>query len=162
MEASGQLLFLAINVIECVTKSKFDSVYGCRQSLNAGIMHAQKFWWLPPRAVCQTGRLRLARGRLRMAAWGSPSCAAKGVIRAGRSAGWVQTLFGRLLDLGLAVERSSSSTDDDGLYPRTSRKGTPQGSWGLASNEEAVDHRVQIAPPPVFSSASVRIATCMG
>jgi len=34
------LLFPAINVNDCVTKSKFDNVYGCRHSLPDGIMRA--------------------------------------------------------------------------------------------------------------------------
>merc|ERR1719355_237114 len=40
MAAAGQLLFPAINVNDCVTKSKFDNVYGCRHSLPDGIMRA--------------------------------------------------------------------------------------------------------------------------
>merc|ERR1712113_220098 len=36
----GELLFPAINVNDCVTKSKFDNVYGCRHSLPDGIMRA--------------------------------------------------------------------------------------------------------------------------
>merc|ERR1712070_56425 len=40
MAAKGTLLFPAINVNDCVTKSKFDNVYGCRHSLNDGIMRA--------------------------------------------------------------------------------------------------------------------------
>merc|ERR1711967_197972 len=36
----GKLLFPAINVNDCVTKSKFDNVYGCRHSLPDGIMRA--------------------------------------------------------------------------------------------------------------------------
>merc|ERR1711879_1097541 len=38
--AKGELLFPAINVNDCVTKSKFDNVYGCRHSLPDGIMCA--------------------------------------------------------------------------------------------------------------------------
>jgi len=33
MAAKGELPFPAINVNDCVTKSKFDNVYGCRHSL---------------------------------------------------------------------------------------------------------------------------------
>merc|ERR1712209_154102 len=40
MVTKGELLFPAINVNDCVTKSKFDNVYGCRHSLNDGIMRA--------------------------------------------------------------------------------------------------------------------------
>jgi len=40
MAARGELLFPAINVNDCVTKSKFDNVYGCRHSLPDGIMRA--------------------------------------------------------------------------------------------------------------------------
>merc|ERR1711881_723638 len=36
----GGLLFPAINVNDCVTKSKFDNVYGCRHSLPDSIMRA--------------------------------------------------------------------------------------------------------------------------
>merc|ERR1712194_646223 len=40
MAAKGELLFPASNVNDCVTKSKFDNVYGCRHSLPDGIMRA--------------------------------------------------------------------------------------------------------------------------
>merc|ERR1739847_245089 len=40
MAAKCELLFPAINVNDCVTKSKFDNVYGCRHSLPDGIMRA--------------------------------------------------------------------------------------------------------------------------
>jgi len=40
MAKEGRLLFPAINVNDCVTKSKFDNVYGCRHSLPDGIMRA--------------------------------------------------------------------------------------------------------------------------
>merc|ERR1712070_1338163 len=40
MADKGELLFPAINVNDCVTKSKFDNVYGCRPSLPDGIMRA--------------------------------------------------------------------------------------------------------------------------
>jgi adenosylhomocysteinase len=36
----GTLLFPAINVNDCVTKSKFDNIYGCRESLIDGIKRA--------------------------------------------------------------------------------------------------------------------------
>jgi len=40
MAKKGQLLIPAINVNDCVTKSKFDNIYGCRHSLPDGIMRA--------------------------------------------------------------------------------------------------------------------------
>jgi len=40
MAKAGELQFPAINVNDCVTKSKFDNVYGCRHSLPDGIMRA--------------------------------------------------------------------------------------------------------------------------
>jgi len=40
MAKKGELLFPAINVNDCVTKSKFDNVYGCRHSLPDGINRA--------------------------------------------------------------------------------------------------------------------------
>merc|ERR1711939_291898 len=40
MAKTWELLFPAINVNDCVTKSKFDNVYGCRHSLTDGIMRA--------------------------------------------------------------------------------------------------------------------------
>merc|ERR1739836_52323 len=40
MAARGELLIKAINVNDCVTKSKFDNVYGCRHSLPDGLMRA--------------------------------------------------------------------------------------------------------------------------
>jgi adenosylhomocysteinase len=38
--AKGTLRFAAINVNDCVTKSKFDNLYGCRESLIDGIKRA--------------------------------------------------------------------------------------------------------------------------
>jgi len=40
MAARGELPFPGINVNDCVTKSKFDNVYGCRHSLPDSIMRA--------------------------------------------------------------------------------------------------------------------------
>ena len=40
MVKAGTLLFPAINVNDCVTKSKFDNLYGCRESLIDGIKRA--------------------------------------------------------------------------------------------------------------------------
>lgn len=40
MSADGSLRLKAINVNDCVTKQKFDNVYGCRHSLPDGLMRA--------------------------------------------------------------------------------------------------------------------------
>jgi adenosylhomocysteinase len=40
MQETGQLLFPAMNVNDSVTKSKFDNLYGCRESLLDGIKRA--------------------------------------------------------------------------------------------------------------------------
>jgi len=40
MQETGELLFPAINVNDAVTKSKFDNLYGCRESLADGIKRA--------------------------------------------------------------------------------------------------------------------------
>ena len=40
MQARGELPFPAINVNDSVTKSKFDNLYGCRESLVDGIKRA--------------------------------------------------------------------------------------------------------------------------
>ena len=40
MAARGELMFRAINVNDSVTKSKFDNLYGCRESLVDGIKRA--------------------------------------------------------------------------------------------------------------------------
>ncbi|MDR1124799.1 MAG: adenosylhomocysteinase [Deltaproteobacteria bacterium] len=40
MEKQGKLLFPAVNVNDSVTKSKFDNLYGCRESLADGIKRA--------------------------------------------------------------------------------------------------------------------------
>ncbi len=40
MHAAGELLFPAINVNDSVTKSKFDNLYGCRESLADGLKRA--------------------------------------------------------------------------------------------------------------------------
>ena len=51
MADKGELLFPAINVNDCVTKSKFDNVYGCRHSLPDGIMRATDVMLAGKRAV---------------------------------------------------------------------------------------------------------------
>ena len=40
MSAKGELLIKAIDVNQCVTKQKFDNIYGCRHSLPDGLMRA--------------------------------------------------------------------------------------------------------------------------
>jgi adenosylhomocysteinase len=40
MSKAGELMLKCINVNDCVTKSKFDNVYGCRHSLPDGLMRA--------------------------------------------------------------------------------------------------------------------------
>ena len=40
MESEGSLMVPAINVNDSVTKSKFDNLYGCRESLVDGIKRA--------------------------------------------------------------------------------------------------------------------------
>jgi adenosylhomocysteinase len=40
MSAKGELLLRAINVNDCVTKQKFDNIYGCKHSLPDGLMRA--------------------------------------------------------------------------------------------------------------------------
>ena len=40
MQQNGELLFPAFNVNDSVTKSKFDNLYGCRESLADGIKRA--------------------------------------------------------------------------------------------------------------------------
>ena len=40
LESKGELLFPAVNVNDSVTKSKFDNIYGCRESLVDGIKRA--------------------------------------------------------------------------------------------------------------------------
>ena len=57
MQEAGELLVPAINVNDSCTKSKFDNLYGCRESLADGIkratdvMIAGKSWWLPDMAT---------------------------------------------------------------------------------------------------------------
>ena len=52
MAEKGELLVAAINVNDSVTKSKFDNIYGCRESLVDGIKRAtdvmvagKNRWW---------------------------------------------------------------------------------------------------------------------
>merc|ERR1711988_2006036 len=52
MAAAGELLFPAINVNDCVTKSKFDNLYGCRHSLQDAIMRATDVMIAGKVAVC--------------------------------------------------------------------------------------------------------------
>jgi len=51
MEKAGGLLFPAINVNDCVTKSKFDNLYGCKHSLPDGIMRATDVMMAGKKAV---------------------------------------------------------------------------------------------------------------
>merc|ERR1711998_85383 len=51
MANSGKLLFPAINVNDCVTKSKFDNLYGCKHSLPDGIMRATDVMMAGKKAV---------------------------------------------------------------------------------------------------------------
>jgi adenosylhomocysteinase len=54
MEKDGSLLFPAINVNDSVTKSKFDNLYGCRESLVDGIRRATD--------VMMSGKVALVAG----------------------------------------------------------------------------------------------------
>jgi adenosylhomocysteinase len=54
MEKEGRLLFPAINVNDSVTKSKFDNLYGCRESLVDGIRRATD--------VMMSGKVALVAG----------------------------------------------------------------------------------------------------
>ena len=64
MSAKGTLMFRAINVNDSVTKSKFDNLYGCRESLVDGIkratdvMIAGKVAWWPVTATWARARPR--------------------------------------------------------------------------------------------------------
>jgi len=51
MAEKKELLFPAINVNDCVTKSKFDNLYGCKHSLPDGIMRATDVMLAGKRAV---------------------------------------------------------------------------------------------------------------
>jgi len=51
MEKNGSLLFPCINVNDCVTKSKFDNLYGCKHSLPDGLMRATDVMMAGKKAV---------------------------------------------------------------------------------------------------------------
>jgi len=51
MSEEGTLLIPAINVNDCVTKSKFDNLYGCKHSLPDGIMRATDVMMAGKKAV---------------------------------------------------------------------------------------------------------------
>merc|ERR1712085_235272 len=51
MEKTGSLLFPCINVNDCVTKSKFDNLYGCKHSLPDGLMRATDVMMAGKKAV---------------------------------------------------------------------------------------------------------------
>lgn len=51
MANKGELLFPAINVNDCVTKSKFDNLYGCKHSLPDGLCRATDVMIAGKRAV---------------------------------------------------------------------------------------------------------------
>jgi adenosylhomocysteinase len=67
MADNGELLFPGINVNDCVTKSKFDNVYGCRHSLPDGIMRATDVMIAGKKGACV--RARGGAGRVARAGW---------------------------------------------------------------------------------------------
>src|SRR5437868_1390310 len=62
MEKAGKLLFPAINVNDSVTKSKFDNLYGCRESLVDGIRRVTAPGRLPRHGQRNRSDLRAAGG----------------------------------------------------------------------------------------------------
>lgn len=61
MEKEGKLLFPAINVNDAVTKSKFDNLYGCRESLADGIKRATDIM-IAGKVVCVCGYGDVGKG----------------------------------------------------------------------------------------------------
>ncbi len=61
MERNGKLLFPAINVNDSVTKSKFDNLYGCRESLADGIKRATDIM-MAGKVVCVCGYGDVGKG----------------------------------------------------------------------------------------------------
>ena len=61
MEKNGKLLFPAINVNDAVTKSKFDNLYGCRESLADGIKRATDIM-MAGKIVCVCGYGDVGKG----------------------------------------------------------------------------------------------------
>ncbi|MDR2574374.1 MAG: adenosylhomocysteinase [Desulfovibrio sp.] len=61
LEAAGRLLFPAVNVNDSVTKSKFDNLYGCRESLADGIKRATDVM-VAGKCVCVIGYGDVGKG----------------------------------------------------------------------------------------------------
>ena len=61
MEKEGRLLFPAVNVNDSVTKSKFDNLYGCRESLADGIKRATDIM-VAGKVVCVCGYGDVGKG----------------------------------------------------------------------------------------------------
>ena len=61
MQEKGELLFPAINVNDSVTKSKFDNLYGCRESLADGIKRATDIM-VAGKVVCVVGYGDVGKG----------------------------------------------------------------------------------------------------
>ncbi|MBP5627586.1 adenosylhomocysteinase, partial [bacterium] len=61
LEAEGRLIFPAVNVNDSVTKSKFDNLYGCRESLTDGIKRATDIM-LAGKIVCVCGYGDVGKG----------------------------------------------------------------------------------------------------
>ena len=61
MAEAGKLLFPAINVNDSITKSKFDNLYGCRESLTDGIKRATDIM-LAGKIVCVCGYGDVGKG----------------------------------------------------------------------------------------------------
>jgi adenosylhomocysteinase len=71
MQEAGKLLVPAINVNDSVTKSKFDNLYGCRESLVDGVR--QMSWW-PARSLwCVASAMSARAPRRRCVGWARAS-----------------------------------------------------------------------------------------
>ncbi len=74
MSAKGTLLFRAINVNDSVTKSKFDNLYGCRESLVDGIKRATDVM-IAGKVACVAGYGDVGKGSAQaLRALSAPRC----------------------------------------------------------------------------------------
>ena len=100
MAERGELLVPAINVNDSVTKSKFDNIYGCRESLVDGIKRATD--------VMVAGKVALVCG------FGDVGKGSAEVLRAHRAQVWV-TEIDQIYSVQAFIDRNLYNEVDDAL-----------------------------------------------
>ena len=139
MESRGELLVPAINVNDSVTKSKFDNLYGCRESLVDGIKRATD--------VMIAGKIAVVCGYGDVGKGCAQSLSGQGCANFGQSPPYSSSVRSRNGEgfCGRLVSSRISGTRP--TWARQSRASTvrPPSSSAPAS---ATSPRSRVAPPP--------------